>query len=133
MSAPPDADGGETWCEGRGAVRVTQARTGARPLQRGVTNDACTRDDVGGTAESIRAGSEQMQSNVGQGPPPGVKGTGFTMLADPEGGRVLTIGLFASEDDLRDSEPALKAMNPPEGLGNHTSTDVYEVAADVRT
>jgi len=42
------------------------------------------------------------------------------------------IGLFASEDDLRDSEPVLKQMNPPEGLGSRTTTDVYEVAAEVR-
>jgi hypothetical protein len=86
----------------------------------------------GGTADGIRAASEQMRSNVAQGPPPGVKSTGFTMLADAEGGRVLMIGLFESEDDLRDSEAALKEMNPPDGLGDRTSTDVFEVATDVR-
>jgi hypothetical protein len=86
----------------------------------------------GGTAEGIRAASEQMRSNVSQGPPPGVTSTGFTMLADPEGGRVLMIGLFESEDDLRESEAALKEMNPPEGIGSRAATDVYEVATDVR-
>ncbi|MEA2157080.1 MAG: hypothetical protein QOE11_3220 [Solirubrobacteraceae bacterium] len=86
----------------------------------------------GGSADGIRAASEQMQSNVSQGPPPGVKSTGFTMLADAEGGRVLMIGLFASEDDLHDSEAALKEMNPPDGLGSRTTTEVYEVVSDVR-
>ncbi len=86
----------------------------------------------GGTAESIRAASEEMGSRVAQGPPPGVKSAGLTMLADPEGGRVVMIGLFASEEDVRDSEPALKQMNPPDGLGNRTSTELYEVVAEVR-
>ena len=86
----------------------------------------------GGTADGIRAAAEEMRSNVSEGPPPGVKSTGITMLVEPDGGRVLIIGLFASEDDLHESEAALKEMNPPEGLGNRTGTDVYEVAADIR-
>jgi hypothetical protein len=86
----------------------------------------------GGTADGIRAASEEMQSNVAQGPPPGVKSTGFTMLTDPDGGRVVMIGLFESEADLQESEAALKEMNPPEGMGSRVSTDIYEVATDVR-
>jgi hypothetical protein len=73
-----------------------------------------------------------MRSNVSQGPPSGVKSTGFTMLADPAGGRVVMIGLFATDDDLQRSETALKQMNPPEGLGTRGPTEVYEVVADVR-
>jgi hypothetical protein len=86
----------------------------------------------GGTAEGIRAASEQMRSNMSQGPPPGVKSTGLTMLTDPDSGRVLMIGLFASEDDLQESEPALKAMNPPDGLGTRIATNTFDVAAEVR-
>jgi hypothetical protein len=86
----------------------------------------------GGTADGIRAAAEQMRSNMAQGPPPGVKSTGLTMLVDPDGARVLMIGMFASEDDLRESEAALKEMNPPDGLGNRTSTEILEVAAEVR-
>jgi len=86
----------------------------------------------GGTADGIRAASEEMRSNVSQGPPPGVKTSGLTMLADPEGGRVLMIGLFANEDDLKESEQVLKQMNPPEGMGNRTALEIYEVIADVR-
>jgi hypothetical protein len=86
----------------------------------------------GGTADGIRAAAEQMRSNMAQGPPPGVKSTGLTMLVDPDGARVLMIGMFASEDDLRESEAALKEMNPPDDLGNRTSTEILEVAAEVR-
>jgi hypothetical protein len=86
----------------------------------------------GGTQDGIRAASEEMRSNVAQGPPPGVKSSGLTMLADPEGGRVLMIGLFENEADLEESEAVLKQMNPPEGMGNRASLEVYEVVADVR-
>lgn len=86
----------------------------------------------GGTADEIRAAAEEMRSNIAQGPPPGLKSNGLTMLIDPDGGRVLMIGMFASEQDLRDSEPVLQQMNPPAGLGTKTTVDVYEVAAEVR-
>ncbi|MEA2221250.1 MAG: hypothetical protein QOJ35_3876 [Solirubrobacteraceae bacterium] len=86
----------------------------------------------GGTADGIRAAMAEVQSNVALGPPEGVTSTGFTMLVDPEGGRALMIGLFETEADLRGSEAALKAMNPPEGIGTRGAVEVYEVAADVR-
>lgn len=86
----------------------------------------------GGSAAGIRAASDQMRSNASLGPPPGLKSTGLTMLVDPEGGRVLMIGMFETESDIRESEPALAAMDPPDGIGSRTAVDVYEVATDVR-
>jgi len=86
----------------------------------------------GGTAEGIRAAVEQLQSDMPQGPPPGVKSNGLTVLVDPDGGRVMMIGLFASEEDLRASESVLEEMSPPEGAGKRTSVDVYQVGADIR-
>ena len=86
----------------------------------------------GGTAEGLHAASAMMRENVSQGPPPGVKSTGITMLVDAAGGRALMIGMFETEADLRESEAALQAMNPPDGIGNRTATDIYEVVTDVR-
>jgi hypothetical protein len=86
----------------------------------------------GGTADGIRAAAAELRSNVTQGPPEGLKSSGLTLLVDPEGGRVVMIGLFAGEDELRESEPVLKAMNPPEGIGKRTATDIYEVGVEVR-
>jgi len=86
----------------------------------------------GGSAEGIRAAGEQMRANMGEGPPEGIKSTGVTMLIDPDGGRVLFIGLFATEDDPRSSEATLEAMDPPEGMGTRSSLDIYEVAAEAR-
>jgi hypothetical protein len=86
----------------------------------------------GGTADGIRAAVEQMRSDIPQGPPPGIKSNGLTMLVDPDGGRAMFIGLFASEEDLRASESALEEMSPPEGMGKRSSVDIYQVGADVR-
>jgi hypothetical protein len=86
----------------------------------------------GGSADTIRAAADEMQVNVSKGPPPGVKSAGLTMLVDPDGGRVMMIGFYASAEDLAESEAALKEMNPPEGMGDRTGTDVYEVAVEVR-
>jgi hypothetical protein len=86
----------------------------------------------GGTADGIRAAVEQMQSDIPKGPPEGIKSNGLTMLVDPDGGRVLFIGLFASEEDLRASESTLEEMSPPEGVGKRSSVDIYQVGADVR-
>lgn len=86
----------------------------------------------GGTAEGIRGAVEQMQSDIPKGPPEGVKSNGLTMLVDPDGGRVMFIGLFANEEDLRASESVLEEMSPPEGTGKRSSVHVYEVGAEVR-
>ena len=86
----------------------------------------------GGSADSIRAASEEMRGNIAQGPPPGVESTGFMMLTDAEAGRVVMIGLFESRSALEASEAALKEMNPPDGLGERRSVEVYEVAAEAR-
>jgi len=73
-----------------------------------------------------------MKERVGEGPPEGVKSTGLTMLVDPDGGKVMMIGVFASEADLRDSEAALEQMNPPQGLGSRSSVETFELATEVR-
>jgi hypothetical protein len=86
----------------------------------------------GGTADGIRSAAEEMRSNISLGPPPGVKSTGITMLVDPEGGRVMMIGMFESESDLQESEAALNQMNPPQGMGSRGPAEVFDVAAEVR-
>jgi hypothetical protein len=84
----------------------------------------------GGTAEGLRSAVDQI--NAESGPPEGVKSSGMTFLVDPDGGRAMFVGIFDNEDDLRSSEAALNALDPPEGMGQRASVDVYEVGADVR-
>jgi hypothetical protein len=87
----------------------------------------------GGTADGVRAAVAQVKSDVeAGGPPEGVVSNGFTLLADPDNGRAMFIGLFANEDDLRKSAEVLEGMDPPEGMGSRRSVDVYEVGVDLR-
>ena len=50
----------------------------------------------GGTADGVRAAVEQLRSDLPKGPPEGVKSNGLTVLIDPDGGRMMFIGLFAA-------------------------------------
>lgn len=87
----------------------------------------------GGDADAIRAGTAEIASRAETGPPEGVPAVGFTLLADPDGGRVLVIGLFETMDDLNAGDAVLREMSPPvEGMGDRASVNVYEVAADLR-
>jgi hypothetical protein len=86
----------------------------------------------GGSADSIRQAIAQIEENSKSGPPEGVPSTGFTFLADPEGGKVIAIGLFATEEDLRTGHAKLEEMEPPTSMGTRVSVETYEVAADIR-
>lgn len=86
----------------------------------------------GGDPEAIRRAAADIGSRAATGPPEGVRSSGFTMLVDPEGGRTLMIGLFETQEDLRDAEPVLDAMDPGQGLGDRGQTRAYDVAVEVR-
>jgi hypothetical protein len=86
-----------------------------------------------GNADAIRAAAKGIKSRAESGPPEGVPSVGFTMLVDPDGGRVIAVGLYETEEDLKTGDATLNEASPPgEGMGDRTSVDVYEVAVDVR-
>lgn len=87
----------------------------------------------GAEPDGMRRSAEQIRERSGSGPPEGVPAVGFTLLFDPEGGRGLAITLFETEEDLRQGDAALSAMDPPDdGMGRRASVDVYEVGVDLR-
>jgi hypothetical protein len=88
----------------------------------------------GADAEAMRSMAEQVKADADSGPPEGVPAKGFMLLIDPDSGRSLGIALFDSEEDMRTGDEALNAMNPPggEGMGQRTSVEMYEIAADVK-
>jgi len=88
----------------------------------------------GADAESMKATAAEIkaQAEAGDGPPPGVPSKEFLLLQDPEGGRVIAIMLFESEDDYRQGNEVLDSMSPPSGgLGERVSVDKYELAVHV--
>ncbi|MBV9473599.1 MAG: hypothetical protein JO206_11570 [Solirubrobacterales bacterium] len=55
------------------------------------------------------------------------------MLHKPDDGKVISITLFETEEDLRQGDAALSSMDPPRpgGLGQRVSVEAYEVAVKV--
>jgi hypothetical protein len=86
----------------------------------------------GGSADAIRESVAQIRTDSASGPPEGVPSTGFTFLTDVQNGRVMAIGLFETEEDLRKGDATLNEMSPPTSMGDRVSVEHYEVAADIR-
>jgi hypothetical protein len=87
----------------------------------------------GAEAEQIRATAEGITADAASGPPESLPAKGLMLLIDPDGGRSIAISLFATEEDLRKGDETLIAMSPPgDGMGQRTSVETYEVAADLR-
>ena len=88
----------------------------------------------GADAETLEQTASQIRSDSESGPPEGVPAKQFLLLNDGEGGRSLAITLFETEDDYRQGDQTLNAMNPPgEGMGQRVSVEKYEVAVQIDT
>lgn len=63
-----------------------------------------------------------------EGPPPGIKSTRITVLADRSKGRAIIATRYGSEADMKAGHEALEAMSPPDvGSVRRVSVDMYEV------
>jgi hypothetical protein len=58
--------------------------------------------------------------------PEGLPATEVIVLVDRERGRMEAITFFDSEEDYRQGDQTLRAMNPPSGMGS-AAIDKYEV------
>ena len=72
---------------------------------------------------------ETLEQIRGHGKPENVPASGFLLMLDRESGKVVSVTLFDSEDDLRAGSEALEAMSPPVtgGLGRRTSVETFDV------
>jgi len=70
--------------------------------------------------------------NGESGPPDGIaESSRFLMLIDPDAGTSLAIGLFETEEDRRQADEILNAMNPPgEGFGRRVGVEMMELAVE---
>jgi hypothetical protein len=59
--------------------------------------------------------------------PEGLPATEVIVLADRESGKLQAITFFDSEDDYRQGDEALRALNPPGNIGS-ASIEKFEVA-----
>jgi hypothetical protein len=77
---------------------------------------------------------EGMLGDVeGSGPPPGVTAHRLQMMLDKDQGTVVVVQYFETEEDMRNSEAALDAMDPSDTPGTRTSIDRGELKLDVQT
>ena len=76
-----------------------------------------------------RSTIDRLKQEIEEGrPPEGLPASEIVVLYEAEGRRSLAIVFFETEDDYRQGDAALNAMDPGETPGRRTSVTKYEVA-----
>lgn len=65
-----------------------------------------------------------------EGAPEGVDSTGFQFLVDEEQGTAIFIGLFETEEKMRDADAVFDQMDAAETPGKRVSVDQCEIKAE---
>lgn len=83
----------------------------------------------GGDPDQVREMIGEIEQRSQSGPPEGVPAVGLLVLHRADGGKVLAISLFETEEDLQQGDATLSSMDPPvqDGMGRRTSVERYEV------
>jgi hypothetical protein len=72
----------------------------------------------GGDPDAIESNLEAIRSNSESGPPEGVPSVGLMILRNDD--EVIFVGLFETEEDLRQGDATLNAMSPDAPMGTRT-------------
>jgi hypothetical protein len=80
--------------------------------------------------ERIAAVSSQVEES--DGPPPGVDSTGMQLLVDEEQGTAVFIGLFETEEKMREAAAVFEQMDTSDTPGTRASIDQCEVKLERR-
>jgi hypothetical protein len=83
----------------------------------------------GGDPDQVRQVIAEIKQRAASGPPEGVPAVGLLLLHRADEGKVVNISLFETEEDLRQGDQTLNAMDPPVpgAMGRRTSVEMYEV------
>jgi hypothetical protein len=82
----------------------------------------------GGDPAAVQASLDQIRARSESGPPEGVPSTGLMVLQGED--TVIFIGLFETEEDLRQGDATLNSMDPPADMGTR-SVAFYDVPIKV--
>lgn len=87
----------------------------------------------GGDPDQVREMVAEIKQRSESGPPEGVPAVGFLLLHRADEGKVLSIGLFETEEDLQQGDSTLNSMDPPVpgGMGQRSSVEKYEVGIKI--
>jgi hypothetical protein len=78
--------------------------------------------DIDGAMQQIQEGER----------PEGVPATAFYFMADRDAGKVVTMALFDTEEDMRTGDATLNAMSPPgDTMGRRSNVDLMEVVGQM--
>ena len=67
-----------------------------------------------------------------EGPPPGVPSVGFQLVFDESQGTAVFVGLFETDEKLREGAVALEQMDATETPGTRASVDMGELKIERR-
>ena len=65
-----------------------------------------------------------------EGPPPGVDSSGFRLFVDESQGTAIFVGLFETEQKMRDANEVFEQMDASDTPGTRASVDLTEVKAE---
>ena len=80
------------------------------------------------TPERIAEIGDRVEAD--DGPPPGVDAKGFQLLVDEEQGTAIFVGLFETEEKMREAAAVFEQMDPSETPGTRASVDLCEVKVE---
>jgi hypothetical protein len=70
---------------------------------------------------------DAIRQQSASGPPEGIPATEFLFLVDREHGKLMSVTLFDSEEDLRKGDQTLNEMSPSDDMGRRTSVETFQV------
>jgi hypothetical protein len=81
----------------------------------------------------VRQGFEEVKQRASSGPPEGLSAIGLIDLYNPDSGEVLSIAFFQTEEELRQGDETLSAMDPPRSAarGTRISVERYELTVKI--
>jgi hypothetical protein len=84
-------------------------------------------------ADHVRRAFEEINQRAAAGFPDGLPAVGLLDLYNPDDGKVLSITLFDTEEDLRKGDATLSSMDPPRSgaVGRRISVDMYRVPVKI--
>jgi hypothetical protein len=87
-----------------------------------------------GDPDQIKEVAETIGKESESGPPEGVPGKEFLLLTGRDGGKMVGIVLFETEEDLQQGNETLNAMSPPAEAGSvgRVGVDLFEVAVHAK-
>jgi hypothetical protein len=92
-----------------------------------------TFDYSGNDPDDVRREFEEINRRAATGLPEDLPAVELLDLYNPGDGKVLSITLFETEEDLRTGDATLSSMNPPSSgaAGRRVSVEMYEVPVKI--